>query len=163
MGHLRIDPWTIGFTVLGLALIVIAIWWFVRATAKVGEAGRTWIKTSGTIVAASTERMTTLTGTDGWYASSKRFRPLVDYSFAADGDRRGSTAFLTGKLFYSEDQAQAWLATVQPGMSTDVWYDPADPDRSALQLAGPERLLAIYVAVTGAAVILIGYLFDPLG
>ncbi|WP_425228471.1 DUF3592 domain-containing protein [Sphingomonas sp.] len=147
--------WRTGLTLLGLVLIGCAIGYLIWARARTQNT-RSWISAPG-VVLWSDLRIVRLE--DAWSANSAaRYFPQIEYAFQADGERRGTTAFLLGKQFLLRRDADAWLRSVAPGTTVQVWFDPADPDRSALINEKPSLFNSALVALTGAGVIAAGWL-----
>ena len=152
--------WRIGFVSLGAALIAISVIYYLRGLAR-RRASVTWQRTDATIIGASVRPMERTISLPilPWLPIpwGTEYQPNVEYSYDAGGPRRGSRPFLNGRHFATVEECEKWLATMQPGAKRPVWFDPIRPDDSALVITGPLASSAIILALTGAAVIFMGF------
>jgi hypothetical protein len=145
------DPIALVLFAVAAARMVLAWWLYHRKVVAADLAAGTWKSVAGTIHEASVKEEVT------WDAQNEQvseYHPIVRYAYSANGrEFEGSRAFLSRAKFDSETDAKAWQAKVGPGPAT-VWFDPADPATSVLQIDRPSKAVLFVGAVF--AVILIG-------
>jgi hypothetical protein len=131
-------------TWIGLALIAggiaLAIWGWRRHGRLKREAANaleSWQPVDGMLSEARIERERQY-GSEGGGDEVVTFTPVVRYSYTAGGRAlEGARSHLTRTSFDTEAEANAWLAALKPGGPVRVWHDPAQVDRSALELDPP--------------------------
>lgn len=144
----------IGMIALG-ALVVVFAWR--RHTAKVAEceqAARTWQSVDGTLLEVSIrERI----DRDSEGDETISHVPQVAYGYrVAAREYEGSRAWLARDAFSNKREADAWAAARPAGSTAKVWYDPADPAQSTLEIDRPS-------VVNFAVFALIGLIFAGVG
>ncbi len=145
------DPVALGLIASAAAIVALAVWLYRRKVVAADLAAGTWSSVPGTIHEASVrEEVTWDTDND----EVIEYHPVVRYSFNANGrEFEGNRAFLSRSKFDSESHAKAWQGKVAPGPAT-VWFDPADPATSVLQIDRPSKAGLFVGAIF--AVILVG-------
>jgi hypothetical protein len=145
------DPIALVLFAAAAAIVVFAWWLYHRKVVVADLAAGTWKSVPGTIHEVSVREEVT------WDAQNEQvseYHPVVRYAYSAEGrDLDGSRALLSRSKFDSEAAARDWQAKVRPGPAT-VWYDPADPATSVLQIDRPSKAGLFIGAVF--AVILVG-------
>lgn len=114
-----------------LALVGLALLWsggrqYRRQRGAVSRAEQA----SGTIEAVGVQKIQD--GTETAYI------PTVEYEYQTPTQRLGGTTIYPGdseytKLYHSESAAESAIEVYEPGASTAVYYDPANPDHSFLE------------------------------
>jgi hypothetical protein len=145
------DPIALVLLAAAAAIVMLAVWLYRRKVVAADLAAGTWRSVPGTIHEASVREEVT------WDAQNEQvseYHPVVRYAYSADGRAfEGSRAFLSRAKFDSEAHAKQWQAKVSPGPAT-VWFDPADPATSVLQIDRPSKAGLFIGSVF--AVILVG-------
>ena len=136
-------PGTGAIVFLALALLCVAC---ERGCDDVSAAKRTWEKTSGKIVIANIAGKT-----GGRRGMTPGFEPRLEYSYTVEGKTYTGTRleFCTPWTKYQEEIAQR-LAPYPQGSKADVWYNPAAPAESVLEMKNSEaiyRLIGWYFLV----------------
>lgn len=130
------DPIALVLLALAAAIVLLAWWLYHRKVVVADLAAGTWKSVPGTIHEVSVKEEVT------WDAQNDQvseYHPIVRYAYSADGRQyEGSRAFLSRAKFDSEALAKEWQARVNPGPAT-VWFDPADPATSVLQIDRPSK------------------------
>ncbi|GGD88139.1 hypothetical protein GCM10011515_04710 [Tsuneonella deserti] len=145
------DPIALGLIAAAAAIVALGWWLYRRKVVAAELAAGTWSSVPGTIHEASVREDVT------WDAQNERVSeliPVVRYAYSANGrEYEGDRAFLSRAKFDSDAAAKAWQGTCKPGPAT-VWFDPADPAKSVLQIDRPSKG-GLFVAGV-FAVILVG-------
>ena len=145
------DPIALVMIAAAAAVVALGWWLYRRKLAAADLAAGTWSSVPGTIHEASIKEEVT------WDSQNDRvseYHPVVRYAYSANGrEFEGSRAFLSRSKFDSESDAKAWHGKIAPGPTT-VWFDPADPATSVLQIDRPSKAGLFIAAVF--AVILVG-------
>jgi hypothetical protein len=138
--------------IVAAVLIMAFAWWLYRRKVVVADrAAGTWTSVPGTLHEVALKEEKTW---DSQNDPVSEYIPVVRYAYSANGrEFEGTRAFLSRSKFDSETEANAWKGKVAPGVTT-VWYDPADPATSVLQIDRPSKAGLFIGGVF--AVILIG-------
>ena len=151
-------------TIFGIAMIALGTLFagfaWRRHTRKVAEcegAARTWKTAPGTIrECAVGERLDQDSDGDEYITHV----PRVSYSYSVDGRTfEGSRAYLARDAFSNKREANAWVALRPAGSSAPVWYDPADPAQSTLEIDRPSIVTFVAFAMVGAVFAGVGLIF----
>ncbi|MGQ0590788.1 MAG: DUF3592 domain-containing protein [Sphingosinicella sp.] len=140
MRNTTITVWVLG--IAGLLLIALGAALIVRDRAQLAEA-RDWPSVEGRITSGyvATQRGSGRTRT--------RYFPRIEYSYSVEG-RTYSNHYIwltSSRGFSTEDGARQVLRTYPVGSIVPVFYAPADPQRSALEVEGETGALTILVVV----------------
>ena len=145
------DPIALGLIVAAVAIIALGWGLYRRKVIAADRAAGSWTSVPGTIHEASVKEDVTW---DSQNDPVSEYLPVVRYSYSAGGGQfEGTRAFLSRAKFDSESHAREWQGKVTPGPAT-VWFDPADPATSVLQIDRPSKAGLFIAGVF--AVILIG-------
>lgn len=140
MRNTAITVWVLG--IAGLLLAALGAVLIVRDRAQLAEA-RGWPSVEGRITSGY---VTTQRGSG---RNRTRYFPRIEYSYAVGG-RTYSNHYIwlnSSGSFSSADGARQVLRTYPVGSIVPVFYSPADPQRSALEVKGESGALAILVVV----------------
>lgn len=141
---------------LGAALAGYGFVAYRRGLARHALATASWRQGDATIARSWIEEVvSTSTGSNGpMESTSYRARVAYRYRDGTGDDREGTNPFLCARVnFSSRKRAQAWLDGVPAGATVPVWYDPARPEDSALELNRPSLSLVIVLGAVGLAAI----------
>ena len=142
---------------VGLAIIVWGWLRIRRRSAASAAAATSWQSVDGILHAAEIKEEIEY---DSDNDPVVHHAPQVAYAYEVGGRKfDGTKALFSRNRFDSEDQARAWLAAKAPGSSVKVWYDPADPARSSLELDHPAKSELIGYVVGGLVLAGIGATF----
>ena len=147
-------PWIFALFVLaGVGLMVFGIIFYRRGTARFGAA-KAWAPGQALIKVARLDSHTQMVNN----MVQTTYRPYALYGYHAGGaDREGTRVFLVARPDWnSEKEAKAWLAACPTGAQVPLWFDPANPEDSALILNKPSLFAAIMLTGTGAFLIVMG-------
>lgn len=139
--------------VLGLAVIAFAAIWYNRGAARHRAATQLWTRGDATIEASSYRQTVQQTAQGTIYS----YQPVIRYRYGAAAEREGTRPFLNARQnLGSEKKAQAWVARYPAGAKVPVWWDPADPSDSALELNPPARVAAMVLIAAGVFALVMG-------
>ena len=149
--------------VLGAALTIGSVAWYVWASGRVAEA-RDWPRTEGIVVSTRIdEQRTQIADTQRGSRSTSRtvlsYVPVVAYTYRV-GDRLYSsdTVWLTGgRSWDSPAGAEAFLVDYPRGGRVILVYDPGDPSDAALIVEAPAPLI-LSIALMGLILLAVGWL-----
>lgn len=141
------------FLVAGTAFIVIGA----RICLAYGYAQRHYVAVAGRVVSGEVETIPTGKGTT--------YRPHIVYTFPCGaGTCQGDSFSISDSGFSYRDWSQANSKVVDhaPGSAVTVYYDPADPSRSALMIRSSADQLALLLfpaihMVVGFSILLTGF------
>jgi hypothetical protein len=140
------------FGVLGLLAALFSGWFIVSDHRQIAEA-KSWPSTQALIVGSWVDVQRGAGRNQG-----TRYTPKLNYSYAVGGRRyTNHYIWLTAtKSFSSRNRADTFLRNYPRGATVPVFYNPADPQRSALLIqsgAAPlYALLALGLALVGLGI-----------
>ncbi len=132
--------WTV-FLLLGIAAIAAAVTMIVMERAEIADASD-WPSVEGSIAFSRLDEQESV-GNKG--ARHRTYLPRVVYFYTVDGRiHRGDRLWLAApETWGNRDSAEAFLESYRAGGKVNVYYDPADPQRSALIVGGSSWWLYI--------------------
>lgn len=145
----RIAVWV--FAAIGALLLAGGIF-LIREQRLVAEASG-WPSGTGTV-----DRAWIDTQQGGGRRNRTRYYPRVEYRYPVGGTiYRNHYIWLTSSHSYSTyDGAMAVVRAYPPGSRVQVFYNPADPRRSALRVQGEEGVF-MFIMVLGLVLLGVGW------
>ena len=139
------------FLLLGGGMMAFGIIFHRRGSARFAAA-RSWLTTEALVKAARIDAQTQHANN----MTTTSYRPIAHYSYQAGGaEREGSRVFLVARANWnSKREAEAWLAACPPGSIVPIWYDPANPNDSAMIRNKPSLVMAIVLGGVGVFLLL---------
>jgi hypothetical protein len=139
------------FIVIALIFIVIAV----AQRVRVAGAKRSWQTTSGRVLFSQVERRRSSSGSGG---TSTSYYPRVVYEYAVNGNRyQGNRVTLgsgigRGSYRYVQDKLES---SYPPGQIVQVYYNPHNPQESALEMRAPSSGVFLIVVIVMIVILII--------
>jgi hypothetical protein len=150
---LVVFAFALGLAALAVSKVVTAI-----KNGRAARSSRRWPSVSGHIIRARVRE-----GPDG----PTSFRPVVEYKYEVDGVKyQGDRLDFDDGEDYASSAAEKIVARYEKGAPVTVYYDPSDPQKSALlqkQVGGGCGALGCVLSLALASAVLIAFGIECLG
>jgi hypothetical protein len=139
------------FIILGIVFIVLG-----ARGRRLAQSAAAWPTVAGVVTAAGLKKRVSV-GTGPDYDHHDSFEPVVEYSYQVNerpyAGKRMSTG---GAASYDRRRAQEILDRFPVGSSVNVFYDPADPAQSALEIKAGSGTALLVMGIVFLVLALIG-------
>lgn len=124
--------------------LLILLLWMPGKFKKRYAASSSWFESKATVVSAQVLKHYVSDGDGGRWT---QYRPQINYKYHAGGAERQSDKIgLIGiRNLVTRAECEAWLENYVAGSVVTVWYDPANPSDSALELDSPPKTIIFLI------------------